>query len=76
MIRSGVFGVDHIVIELHKLQRAAIVQTPPMRKAGLASIEFTVASRKVKVPFLPVETARRAVDHGLYQTESSTRSWM
>jgi putative membrane protein len=76
VVRKGVFGIDYLVIPAHKLQRARCTQSPMMKRHDLASLQLTVASRSVKVPFLASALARQIIDYALYQTESSNRSWM
>jgi len=76
VVRKGVFGIDYLVIPAHKLQRARCTQSPMMKRHGLASLQLTVASRSVKVPFLANALVQQVIDYTLYQTESSNRSWM
>ena len=76
VVRQGIFGIDYLVIPAHKLQRAKYIQSPMMERHGLASLQLTVASRSVVVPFLDSALVRQVIDYTLYQAESSNRSWM
>ena len=74
--QEKLFGVDHIIIELHKLQKVRFTQTPLIKRHGLGSLSWVVASRTVTMPFLEANFARQMLDYGLFQSESSARSWM
>ena len=74
--QEKLFGVDHIIIELHKLQKGRFTQTPLIKRHGLGSLSWVVASRTVTMPFLEANFARQMLDYGLFQSESSARSWM
>jgi putative membrane protein len=76
VIRKGIFGIDYLVIPAHKLQRARYTQSPMMKRHDLASLQLTVASRSVTVPFLDSALVQQIINYTLYQTESSNRSWM
>jgi putative membrane protein len=76
VIRRGIIGIDYIVIQLYKLQKAQFIQTPSMRHHNLATIQLTVASRSSKVPYLNADMARQIVDYAILQAERSQRSWM
>lgn len=76
VVRKGVFGIDYLVIPAHKLQRARYTQSPMMKRHDLASLQLTLASRSVRVPFLASALVHQVIDYTLYQTESSSRSWM
>ncbi|MFT4797339.1 MAG: putative membrane protein [Candidatus Azotimanducaceae bacterium] len=76
VVRQGIFGIDYLVIPAHKLQRAKYIQSPMMKRHSLASLQLTVASRSVEVPFLDSALVCQVIDYTLYQAESSNRSWM
>lgn len=76
VVRQGIFGIDYLVIPAQKLQRARYVQSPMMKRHDLASLQLTIASRSVKVPFLDSTFVRQVIDYTLYHAESSNRSWM
>lgn len=76
VVRQGIFGIDYLVIPAYKLQRAKYIQSPLMKRHGLASLQLTVASRSIEVPFLDSALVRQVIDFTLYQAESSNRSWM
>lgn len=76
VIRKGVIGVDHILLPAFKIQEVRRVRTPFMRRRGLSSVSFSVASTQVRVPHLPNDVVRGAINFCLYETESADRSWM
>ena len=76
VVRRGVIGVDHTLIPAFKIQEVSRIRTPLMKRHGLSSIRFSVASRSTSVPFLPDQVVRNAIDYCLFQTESTDRSWM
>jgi len=76
ILRQGIFGIDHVIVELSKLQKVRFSQTVLMARHDLASVEYTVASRTLDMPFLRSGTALELVNYGAYQVESSQRSWM
>ena len=75
-IRKGVLGVDHIFIPAFKIQEIGRLTTPLMQRHQLSSVNISVASRSLSVPFLPDEVVRGLIDWCLYHTESTNRSWM
>lgn len=76
VVRKGIVGVDHTLIPVFKIQEIGRIRTPLMKRHGLSSIRFSVASRTMSVPFLPDQVVRNAINYCLFQTESTDRSWM
>jgi putative membrane protein len=75
-IRKGLIGVDYYCFPTYKLQQTQFKQNLLMKKRQLASVKFVLASGSFKVPLISQTLAYEMIDVGLYQVESSQKSWM
>jgi putative membrane protein len=75
-IRKGLIGVDYYCFPTYKLQQTQFKQNLLMKKRQLASVKFILASGSLKVPLISQKLAYELIDEGLYQVESSQKSWM
>ena len=76
IVRSGIIGIDYVVLPSAKLQYVKFVQSRLMERPDLASVHFRTASRTLSVPFIDGEVARRALDLALWRLEVDEGSWM
>jgi len=75
-IRKGIFGVDHFVFPIFKIQQTVLAQSKFMERRQLCSIRFILASGAVNVPFIDEMQGRALINRSLYEVETSGRSWM
>jgi putative membrane protein len=75
-LRKGLFGVDYHCFPTFKLQQTQFKQNLLMRRSQLASVKFVLASGAIEVPMMTEHFAYQFIDQGLYQVESSRKSWM
>ncbi|WP_299071833.1 PH domain-containing protein [uncultured Paraglaciecola sp.] len=75
-LRKGLIGVDYYCFPSYKLQQTQFKQSLLMQRHHLATVKFVLASGSLQVPMLNEKLAYKLVDHGLYQVESSQKSWM
>jgi putative membrane protein len=75
-LRKGLIGVDYYCFPTYKLQQTQFQQNFLMKKRQLATVKFVLASGSLKVPMLPEKLAYKLIDEGLYQVESTQKSWM
>jgi len=75
-LRKGLIGVDYYCFPTYKLQQTQFKQNLLMKKRQLATVKFVLASGSLKVPMIKQNLAYQLIDEGLYQVETSQRSWM
>jgi putative membrane protein len=75
LIRKGFFGTETTIFPLFKVQRVDIRQTPGQRRKGLAQLSIHLASHTLKIPYVPVEDAKKYRDITFYYVESSNQAW-
>lgn len=75
-LRKGLIGVDYYCFPTYKLQQTQFKQNLLMEKRQLATVKFVLASGSLKVPMIKQNLAYQLIDEGLYQVETSQRSWM
>jgi len=75
-LRKGLIGVDYYCFPTYKLQQIQFKQNLLMKRRQLATVKFVLASGTLKVPMIKERLAFELVDEGLYQVESSQKSWM
>lgn len=75
-LRKGLIGVDYYCFPIYKLQQTQFKQTLFMKKRQIATVKFVLASGTLKVPMINEKLAYKLIDEGLYQVESSQKSWM
>ena len=75
-LRSGAFGIDHVVFPIYKVQQTIFRQSKFMKRRKLASVSFVLASGAMSIPFVPEEEGRGMINQCLYQVETSGKSWM
>jgi putative membrane protein len=75
-LRKGLIGVDYYCFPTYKLQQTQFKQNLLMKKRQLATVKFVLASGSLKVPMINERLAYKLIDEGLYQVESTEKSWM
>lgn len=75
-VRRGRVGVDYVCFEPYKVQQILIKQSIFMKKRGLASVQFVLASGVITVPFLREEWVNKIANEVLFEIESTRKSWM
>jgi putative membrane protein len=75
-LRKGLIGVDYYCFPKYKLQQTQFKQNLLMKRRQLATVKFILASGSLKVPMITEKLAYDLIDDGLYQVESSQKSWM
>ncbi|MBL4629844.1 MAG: PH domain-containing protein [Paraglaciecola sp.] len=75
-LRKGLIGVDYYCFPTYKLQQTQFIQNVLMKRRQLASVKFVLASGALKVPLIDEKLAYDLIDDGLYQVQTSQRSWM
>ena len=76
LLRKGFLGEEYVLLQWYKVQHVALRQTMYERRHGLATLVFHSASGSIRVPFIPLDTARALLNYALYQVERSQRAWM
>lgn len=76
IVRRGLIGRNYTVLPIAKVQRAALVQTPFMRRKSVAHLRLVLASRVVSLPCLPATLAQQIANYTLYRVEEKPKSWM
>ena len=75
-VRKGIFGVDHFVFPIFKVQQTVLKQSKFMKRRKLCSISFILASGAVNVPFIKEADGIQLINRTLYEVETSGKSWM
>lgn len=75
-VRSGRVGIDYKCFQRFKVQQVVIRQSWFMKRRGLASVKFIMASGAITVPFLPEDYVWSLINKTAYSVESTRRSWM
>lgn len=75
-LRRGLLGVDYYCFAQYKIQQCQFRQSLMMKKRGLATNKYVLASGSLTLPMLPESIALKLINHCLLQVESSKRSWM
>ncbi len=75
-VRKGIFGVDHFVFPIFKVQQTVLKQSKFMKRRQLCSVSFILASGAVDVPFIKEVQGKELINRSLYEVESSGKSWM
>jgi len=75
-LRKGLIGVDYYCFPTYKLQQIQFKQNLLMKRRQLATVKFVLASGSLKIPLITETLAYELIDQGLYQVESSHKSWM
>jgi putative membrane protein len=75
-LRKGLIGIDYYCFPTYKLQQIQFKQNLLMKRRHLATVKFVLASGSLKVPMINENLAYELIDQGLYQVESSQKSWM
>ena len=73
--RSGLLGYKTVSLLMRKVQRITVSQSRYQRRRGLASIRFYMASGKVQLPYLELDSACQIRDYVLYRVESTELKW-
>jgi putative membrane protein len=75
-VRKGIFGVDHFVFPIFKVQQTVLKQSEFMKRRQLCSVSLILASGAVDVPFIKEIQGRELINRSLYEVETSGKSWM
>lgn len=75
-VRTGCIGIDYQILPLYKLQQVVFTQSLMMKRRHIASVKLVLASGSVRIVFLPESAAQALVNRLVYETESTSRSWM
>lgn len=75
-VRKGIFGVDHFVFPIYKVQQTILKQSKFMKRRQLCSVGFILASGAVDVPFIKEVQGRELINRSLCEVENSGKSWM
>ncbi|MGB2740080.1 MAG: PH domain-containing protein [Cognaticolwellia sp.] len=75
-VRKGIFGVDHFVFPIFKVQQTVLKQSKFMKRRQLCSLSFILASGAVDIPFIKEAQGRELINRSLYEVETSGKSWM
>lgn len=75
-VRSGLFGSREISIELDRVQRIDLLQSPFQRRRALASLRLWTPSGALWLPFLPLSTARDLARLAQQRMFASRVAWM
>ncbi len=76
LLRKGFIGSNTSVFPLFKVQRMDIVQTPWLRRRGLAHLTVHLASHSMTLPWMRTDDAERFRDLALQRAESSEEAWL
>ena len=68
-VRRGLLGSRTSYFPLENVQTASVRQSWFQRRRGLATLELALASGPETIPFIPLATARRLANEGLYRVE-------
>jgi putative membrane protein len=69
-IRRGFFGREELVLKWNMVQSAMLQQSIYQEGHDLASVVLNTAGGQVKIPYIPLEAARKIVNYALYKAES------
>jgi putative membrane protein len=75
-VRKGIFGVDHFIFPIFKVQQTVLKQSKFMKRRKLCSVSFILASGAVDVPFIKEVQGRELINRCLYEVETLGKSWM
>jgi putative membrane protein len=75
-IRKGIFGVDHFVFPIYKVQQTVLKQSKFMKRRKLCSVSFVLASGAMNVPFIKESQGIELINRSLFEVETSGKSWM
>lgn len=71
----GLFGFRHIIFPLFKIQKVEIKQSPIQRRRDLATIKIYLASNRVQMQYIPMQTAREWMAIISEQIEGTKKAW-
>jgi len=75
-VRTGIWGIQNVLLRWDKIQKISVKQTLFQEKKGLATILLHTAGGTVLVPFIDKSDAFAIRDYALYKIETSESSWM
>ena len=73
--RSGFMAVQLDVFLFRKVQCVCVGQSPLQRRRGLATLDISLASGPVTLPYIDLATARALRDYMLYKVEAADLPW-
>ncbi|HEY1112194.1 MAG TPA: PH domain-containing protein [Chitinophagaceae bacterium] len=76
LLRKGFLGEGFVLLQWYKVQSVVLRQSLYERRRGLASLVLHTASGRIRVPFIPLDTAQALMNYALYQVERAKRAWM
>ncbi len=75
-VRSGLLGTREVSVDLCRVQRVDMHQSPYQRRRRVATVVFWVPSGHIQLPFIPMSTARQLTALGMWRAATTTRAWM
>lgn len=75
-IHWGIWFRKNVLLQWYKVQSVSLRQSIYQRRHDIANLTFYTAAGSVRIPFLPLETARQLRDYVIYRIESDERDWM
>ena len=76
VIRKGLIGTYYHVVERYKAQHMCEAISPSQRRHGLGSLYIQMAFGQLMIPYIKQSELRPIINEGIYQVESSDKSWM
>lgn len=76
LIRRGFLGEGFLLLQWYKVQTVVLKRSLYERRHGLATLVLHTASGRIRIPFIPLDTAQALMNYALYQVERSQRAWM
>jgi len=73
---TGLFGREHELSQIHKIQAVRIKQSLYQKRKNLATVLLFTAAGQLKLPFIELEQALQLENFILYRVESDNREWM
>lgn len=73
--RQGLIGSRFTLCELYKGQQVHVTQTPFMARANVASVTIQMASKTLRLPFMPQEHALMLANMLAYHIQTEQRAW-
>ncbi|WP_341502987.1 PH domain-containing protein [Gallaecimonas sp. GXIMD4217] len=75
-IRSGLFGTTWTLIPGPKVQAVRLSQSPGQMKHDLASLQLSLASGTLTLPYIPLRVAQQIRDRLIYEAERHPHDWL
>ncbi|BCE03838.1 PH domain-containing protein [Marinicellulosiphila megalodicopiae] len=76
VIRKGFIGFSYAIFPKYKIQQVKKQQSIWLKKRGLASVKFVLASGSIKTAVLSEIIVDNMINSSLYQLQKRNQSWM